>query len=266
VVVEQQGPHRDLDTYVVSSPPPPDRARGLYETLLVVKERPVALGRHLDRLAASARAELGTELPDDLAPGAVAACAGIPLGRLRLDLVTEGEKEEAAATTSWTAKATAIDPDEFFAPWTRGAALRTVAAGGWSGAHKWADRNWLEAQEAAAGEAVPLLVGDDGHVLEAARANVFAVIDEVITTPPADGRILPGTGRTATLELAAELGVEAAVRPLTPADLLASGEVFLTSSVKGIRPARSLDGQELPGHATTDRLAAALKERWLSGY
>jgi para-aminobenzoate synthetase / 4-amino-4-deoxychorismate lyase len=259
VVVEQQGPHRDLDTYVVSSPPPPDRARGLYETLLVVKERPVALSRHLDRLAASARAEFGTELPDDLTPGAVAACAGIALGRLRLDLVTE-----PGTAPTWTAKATAIDPDEFFAPWERGAALRTVAAGGWSGAHKWADRNWLEAQEATAGEAVPLLVGDDGHVLEAARANVFAVIDDVITTPPADGRILPGTGRTATLELASELGIEAAVRPLTPSDLLASGEVFLTSSVKGIRPARSLDGQELPGHATTDRLATALKQRWLS--
>jgi para-aminobenzoate synthetase/4-amino-4-deoxychorismate lyase len=260
VVVEQQRPHRGTDTYVVSSPPPPDRARGLYETMLVVGERPVALDRHLDRLATSVQAEFDAELPADLAHGAVAACAGITLGRLRLDLVTE----DGAAPT-WTAKATAIDPDEFFPPWERGANLVTVEAGGWSGAHKWADRAWLEAQEAVAGEAVPLLLGDDGHVLEAARANVFAVIDGVITTPPADGRILPGTGRTATLELTSELEIEAAVRPLTPADLLAAGEVFLTSSVRGIRPARSLDGTALPGHATTDRLATALRERWLAG-
>ena len=245
---------------MVSWPPPPDRARGLYETLLVVSERPVALDRHLDRLATSARAEFDAELPADLAAGAVAACAGIALGRLRLDLLTE----DGSAPT-WTARATAIDPEEFFVPWTRGATLLTVAAGGWSGAHKWADRNWLEAQEASAGEAVPLLVGDDGQVLEAARANVFAVIDGVLATPPADGRILPGTARTATLELAAELGIEAAVRPLTPADLLASGEVFLTSSIRGIRPARSLDGTPLPHHATTDRLAATLRERWLAG-
>ena len=110
---------------------------------------------------------------------------------------------------------------------------------------------------------MPLLVGDDGAVLEAARANVFAVFDGGLATPPVDGRILPGTARAATLELAAELGIEAAERPLTLDELHAAGEVFLTSSVRGVRPARSLDGRELPGHATTDRLAAALRERWL---
>ena len=67
------------------------------------------------------------------------------------------------------------------------------------------------------------------------------------------------------LELAGELGIEVAARPLRPDDLHRSGEVFLTSSVRGIRPARSLDGKPLRGHATTDRLATELRRRWLEG-
>jgi para-aminobenzoate synthetase/4-amino-4-deoxychorismate lyase len=228
--------------------------------MLVVEGRPVGLDRHLARLGDSVRAEFARGLPADLAEGAVSACAGIELGRLRIDLTTAADGD-----AGWSARATAIDPAEFFPPWERGAELRSVEAGGWSGAHKWADRGWLEAREAEHGEAVPLLVGEDGAVLEAARANVFAVSDGALATPPVDGRILPGTGRAATLALAAELGIAAEERPLAVADLHASGEVFLTSSVRGVRPARTLDGRELPGHATTDRLAAALRERWLAG-
>jgi para-aminobenzoate synthetase/4-amino-4-deoxychorismate lyase len=181
----------------------------------------------------------------------------IALGRLRIDLRRDPDG------TSWEARATAIDPDEFFPPWERGAALRSVAAGGWSGAHKWADRGWLERTEEQLGAEVPLLLGAGGDVLEAGRANLFAVVEGTLSTPPVDGRILPGTARAATLALAAELGVEASERSLTIEDLRRSGEVFLTSSVRGIRPARSLDGTELPGHATTDRLAAELRRRWL---
>ncbi|MBS1886880.1 MAG: aminotransferase class IV [Actinobacteria bacterium] len=241
----------------MSTTPLPDARRGLYETLLVVDERPVALERHLERLGASLRGQFGAELPGDLAGGVVAACAGIGLGRLRIDVAFEG------AEPSWTAVATRIDRDEFFPPWERGANLRSVPAPDWAGAHKWADRRWLEQLERDLDPAVPLLIGADGRVLEAARANVFAVLDGVLATPPLDGRILPGTARAETLELAASLGIEAAAMPLTAADLLRSGEVFLTSSVRGIRPARSLDGTPLPTHTTTDRLSTALRERRL---
>jgi para-aminobenzoate synthetase/4-amino-4-deoxychorismate lyase len=226
----------------------------------VVEERPVALERHLERLARSARELFATELPAALTADAVAACAGIALGRERIDVSFARD-----GAVDWQAEATPIDPDEFFPPWERGAALRSVEAPEWSGAHKLADRGWLERTEAELGDAVPLLVGADGAVLEAGRANVFAILDGALATPPVDGRILPGTARAATVELAGELGIEVAARPLTLDDLRRSGEVFLTSSVRGIRPARSLDGEPLPGHETTDRLAAELRRRWLEG-
>jgi para-aminobenzoate synthetase/4-amino-4-deoxychorismate lyase len=235
-------------------------SRALYETLLVAEERPVALERHLQRLARSARDLFGAELPPQLAAEATAACAGVTLGRERIDI-----RFDADGNAEWEAVATPIDPGEFFPPWERGAALCGVEAPQWSGAHKRADRSWLEAKEAELGEAVPLLIGSDGSVLEAGRANVFVVLDGTLATPPLDGRILPGTARAATVELAAELGIEIAARPLHPEDLHRSGEVFLTSSVRGIRPARSLDGRPLRGHATTDRLATELRRRWLEG-
>ncbi len=230
----------------------------LYETLLVAEERPVALERHLQRLARSSRDLYGAELPPQLAADAITACAGVTLGRERIDV-----RFGAEGGVEWEAVATAIDPAEFFPRWERGAKLCSVEAPQWSGAHKLADRDWLNAKEAELGEAVPLLIGADGTVLEAGRANVFAILDGALATPPLDGRILPGTARAATVELAGELGIEVAARPLRPEDLQRSGEVFLTSSVRGIRPARSLDGEPLGGHATTDRLANELRRRWL---
>lgn len=240
------------------SPPSPDPSRGLFETLLVADGAPVELDAHLDRLAASLRELYEAELPADLAAATTRACAGIGLGRLRVELVPDehGAFEQRLS-------ASPIDPSFSFPDRAAGELLRTVDASGWSGAHKWTDRAWLEQTEAELGDEVPLLVDAEGEVLEAGRANVFAVIDGALVTPPADGRILPGTARAATLRLAADLGIETAERPLGLAELRDADEVFLTSSVRGLRPARRLDGADLPVRShLTERLAEELRRRW----
>lgn len=241
-------------------PTPPDPSRGLFETLLIAGGRPVEQVAHFGRLASSARELFGAELPPELPAEAIRASAGIELGRLRIDVEPDG-----AGGLRHTLEATAIDPSAFFPEWEHGESLRSVVAEGWSGAHKWSDRRWLEQTEAALGEEVPLLLAADGAVLEAGRANVFAVLDGALLTPPADGRILPGTARAATLAIAADLGIAAAERPLSLADLRGADEVFLTSSVRGLRPARRLDGEELRRGELVQRLAAELRRRWLGG-
>ena len=239
----------------------PEAGGALYETLLVAEERPVALERHLQRMASSARDLYGAELPPQLAADAIAACAGVTLGRERIDV-----RFDATGAAEWEAVATPIDADQFFPPWERGAALCSVAAPQWSGAHKRADRDWLEAKEAELGETVPLLIGADGAVLEAGRANVFAVLDGALATPPLDGRILPGTARAATLELARELAVPAGEKRLYLEDLRTADDLFLTSSLRGIRPVRSIDGEPLgPPDPLVARLARELRARWLEG-
>jgi branched-chain amino acid aminotransferase len=95
----------------------------------------------------------------------------------------------------------------------------------------------IEAEAAGADEA--LLLNTQGHVAEAATANVFAVIDGAVITPPVAEGCLPGIARRA---LMAPLAVEE--RRLQRDDLLAADEVFLTSSL-GARSVSTIDGRPI---------------------
>jgi para-aminobenzoate synthetase/4-amino-4-deoxychorismate lyase len=249
-----------------SSPGPdassgPDLARGLFETLLAADGRPIRLAAHLDRLAHSTRELFDQGLPAGLEEDVVGAARSLSLGRIRVDLQPRGGDD--APDLRYEIAAEPIDPATFFPAKENGADLRTIHQPDWAGAHKWADRDWLESVEAELGEMVPLIVdGDD--VLEAGRANLFLVKDGALATPPLDGRILPGTGRAATLELAADLDVPVEERPVSLADLRSADDLFLTSSLRGIRPVRTLDGEALEEtDPLVERLATELRRRWL---
>ena len=180
------------------------------------------------------------------------------LGRVRLTVAP------ANGGLAYVIAVADVDRAAIFPGWDRGVALRGVAAPDWAGGHKWADRSGLERLEASLGEAVPLLLGEGGVPLETSRANVFAVRGGALTTPPLDGRVLPGIARARAIEIAGALSIEVRERDMTLADLLAADEVFLTGSVRGIEPVRSLDGVELePRGDVTARLAARLRQRWL---
>jgi branched-chain amino acid aminotransferase len=107
--------------------------------------------------------------------------------------------------------------------------------------------NALAMEDAAAdGCDDAILLGIDGHVTEATTSNVFMVLagDQVVT-PPADADLLPGITRATVLELlAAELGIEAIQRPVSPEELRSAREVFLTGTGVEIAAVRSLDGRE----------------------
>jgi para-aminobenzoate synthetase/4-amino-4-deoxychorismate lyase len=100
-------------------------------------------------------------------------------------------------------------------------------------------------------------------VLEASRANVFAIEDGVLVTPAADGRILPGIARARAIETAGALGFEVREERLDVQRLLAGGEAFLTGSVRGIEPVRSLGEAELaPPGEVLGELAAEIRRVW----
>jgi branched-chain amino acid aminotransferase len=118
-----------------------------------------------------------------------------------------------------------------------------------------------EARKRGADEAV--LLNLQGCVAEAAVANVFAVRDGALWTPPGSDGALEGINRATVLELARELGVPAAERSLGRFDLFAADEVFLTGSgVGGLVAVRSLDGERIGAAATGplfQRLRAAFE-------
>ena len=119
----------------------------------------------------------------------------------------------------------------------------------------------LEARQRGADEA--LLLNTAGNVAEASVANVFALRDGQLATPPASDGALEGITRATVLELAGRLGIARGVRTLGRFDLFAADEVFLTGSGAGMVPVRSLDGRSIgagaPGPVYA-KLSAALAE------
>jgi branched-chain amino acid aminotransferase len=114
-----------------------------------------------------------------------------------------------------------------------------------------------EARRRGADEA--LLLNQQGLVAEAAVANVFAVRDGVLLTPPGTDGALEGINRATFLELARELGIPAAERSLGRFDLFAADEAFVTGSgVGGLVPVRSLDGERV-GAGGSGRLLQRLR-------
>jgi para-aminobenzoate synthetase/4-amino-4-deoxychorismate lyase len=229
----------------------PDPAKGVFETLLVVGGEPMELDGHLARLGRSLAEIYGVELPGEARELVRATAAGVGLGRLRVTAVPRAEAVEIDL------EARPLDPAIMFP--TAGAALRRVDRPGGHGSHKWVDRRGMDHPDAGPGQ----LICDGGEALEAGWANLFAIREETLWTPPADGRILAGMARAAVLELAAAEGLETKEQPIPASDLAKAQETFLTNSIRGIEPITELDETPLPGSAQISRrLAAALQQRW----
>ena len=99
--------------------------------------------------------------------------------------------------------------------------------------------------------------------MEAGWANIFAVRGGTLFTPPPTAAYSPAPPEPPSWGWLQKNDIEAKEQPLQPDDLLNAEETFLTGSIRGIEPALSLNGEELPGCGdVSHRLAAALRRRW----
>jgi para-aminobenzoate synthetase/4-amino-4-deoxychorismate lyase len=211
----------------------PRPAAGVFSSLLVTAGETAGLDDHLARLETSTRRLYGKGLPAGLRADLATCLAGRPTGRLRITVRPVGGPLQARIE---------VVP---LAPGPAGVTLHPTVIPGGFGEHKWHDRRLLADLNARAGLGAgeQLLITDsDGRVLETDRASVFAVIDGALRTPPADGRILPGTARAAILRAAREDGFPARTQRLTIADLRAATEIFVSNGVYGVLPVHSIDG------------------------
>ena len=223
----------------------PDPALGVFETILVRGGVPVDGRAHLARLERSARDLYAAELPADLETRVLAAAAAAPLQRLRVTAQPSAASRVLEVEVGAEPLASEPEPGPVV--------LAPAFLPGGLGAHKWRDRRLLDELAERVG-AVPLIVDLDGDVLEAAFSNVFVVEGTHLVTPPLDGRQLPGTVRARVLALH-----PAREERLTLDRIAAADELLLASSIRGIYPARLVDGPQ-PRFQLGARLRAALRE------
>jgi branched-subunit amino acid aminotransferase/4-amino-4-deoxychorismate lyase len=235
---------------------------GLFETVLVRSGGAVRLAAHLERLARSAE-RFAIPLPAGLADLLAAAVPALweregrpSRGALRITvsrgtgrglaapagpaglLVSFGRLSDAPVgvpappATAVILDAPRVDPRDPLAGHKVISAMHRV-----------------EARRAAnaAGADVALLVTTDGDVCEADAANVFAVLAGVVVTPPLDRGVLPGITRRVCLDALAREGRPSAERRLARNEIALASEVFLTSSLEGVRPLRRVGADEVTG-------------------
>jgi len=123
-----------------------------------------------------------------------------------------------------------------------------------------------EARRSGAYEAV--MCDREGLVAEGSTSNIFAVRAMTVCTPPLETGILDGITRGKVLALCAHERIPVREQPLSPDDLRSAHEVFLTASIRGVLPIRSVDGRAVgegcPG-ALTARLMSLYADQMASG-
>lgn len=224
------------------------RAEGVFTTVKVANGRPHHLGRHLVRLAESARI-VGFDSPDpDVVRREVAAvvndCATVDPGRMRIEwnggslaVTLEPLAPHPPTTTVLKAPAERV-PDS---P-TAGAKTEDLGRQGR------ALLSW--AREQGAGDTV--LATTDGVLAEGATSNVFYVVEGELRTPTRATGLLAGIARELVIEVTGAREVDAPYEVLLEAD-----EVFLTSSLRGVQAVTAVDGREIGGPGPVTRAAVA---------
>jgi 4-amino-4-deoxychorismate lyase len=242
------------------------RGEGIFETLRVIGGIPVDLPDHVDRLSRSARA-VDVQLPD--------ASAIIELARLAIAHWSEPDGVLRLVSTKGSDTAAPVRfalitplPSGLKALRAAGIAVVTLALGVHATAR--AQAPWLlggvkatsyavamASQRAAslAGAADAIWMSSDGEVLEAPTSTVLIAQGTALLTPPAaELGLLPGL----TLNRLKQL-VDVTERRITRHDLVAADEILLASSVRGVVPVVSLDGQPRRIGAHGTRLPSALE-------
>jgi branched-chain amino acid aminotransferase len=113
-----------------------------------------------------------------------------------------------------------------------------------------------EARAAGANEAI--LCCTAGRLACASAANLFLVMDGQVRTPPAEDGALPGVTRRRLLDIGSAAGLAVTASPLPVEALQRAEEAFVTSSLAGIRPIRTLAGRSLPAPGPLTRRLSSL--------
>jgi branched-chain amino acid aminotransferase len=227
---------------------------GLFETILVLNRAPLWGNMHLARLESSAK-ELGIAFDRNQMDDAITAITegmaethhvlritltrgasvrglgangGVPTLLLTLDSFDPALMFQPVALATSSVRR---NPDQ---PSSR---LKTLS---------YID-NVAAAREAAArGMEDALMLNVAGAAACTTIANIFVLKNGALVTPARDQGILTGVMRQALIAAAGHLGFATDERAVTPAELRDADAVFLTNSLRFLRPVKAIDQQPLP--------------------
>ena len=245
---------------------------GVFETVVVRNGTTFALAPHLERLASSARyLRIEVPLPLDALEELVEELVRrneLRVGFVRV-VLSRGSGYPASDPRKATRPLLVLSVQEQPPVALSGSGLRLVVARTRRTPPSSLDpraktNNYgnlivakLEAIDAGADDAI--LLDHEDHVAELPGSNIFVVDGDRLRTP-AEGNLLNGITRAAILELVRSGGVSplsAAIEDvLTPDDLLAADEVFVTSTGSGVARVSAVGGVSIgggePGPVTAD--------------
>jgi len=117
----------------------------------------------------------------------------------------------------------------------------------------WLPNVWAvgEAQKEGFDEVV--LLNERGEIAECTAANIFAVKNGKVYTPPLNSGCLEGVTRGILFEIAPEAGVAVIEQTLRPEDLYAADEVFISSTNRNLLGVGEISGRAIakaPGPVT----------------
>lgn len=227
---------------------------GLFETILTRGDRPMALRRHLNRLATSAHI-IGVDSVDEAAVlAAVQQVLGddlvrsTSLGRMRITL-TSGVGPLGMARGADPSISVLWQPlTSSDAPVSLAVSPRVRWSGEMLNAHKhtsWLSNVLAYRDAAGAGASDALLLNDRGEVVETATANIFAVKDGTLITPPLESGCLPGITRQLVIE-SLPTNMRFAQMAFSLDELLSCDEVFVTSSLRLIQSVSNINSAVFP--------------------
>ena len=132
----------------------------------------------------------------------------------------------------------------------------------------WLDSVWAAEEAKREGYDEVVLLNERGEVTECTAANIFAVRNDKVITPPLSSGCLEGVTRGVLMEIAAEVGTTVVEQALRPEDLYAAEEVFITSTNRNVIGVKEIAGRIIGagvGGELTKKLDAAF-ETYLNDY
>lgn len=245
---------------------------GLFETILVVKQKPVWLDAHLARMRASCKL-LGISYPEsEIADGLAALLplenADLYPHRVLRITVTRGDGGRGLAGGNPTPHViltiNEFDMKLIGAPVTLVTSTIHRNASSIASTHKtlsYIDGVAAAREAESRGADDALMLNTDGFAASSTISNLFLVSRDVLFTPALDQGILPGVTRKVVIEAAQSMGFAIRETQVSTVMLAEAESVFLTNSLRLVRPVTRLDGRamvDLHSHAVLDFLCTRI--------